>query len=113
MVGYGPLKSEDVLAFNTRAEFGRQIYNLLAKGYPRVAGLTSTEFLAHVYPLLGRVTELQSSAGARARQSRSSSSSRATSLLGPRRSASWNVARRQRCQSWTPTTSTASSRSTA
>jgi Family of unknown function (DUF5701) len=63
MVGYGPLKSEDELAFNTRAEFGRQIYNLLAKGYPRVAGLTSTEFLAHVYPLLGRVTELQGSAG--------------------------------------------------
>jgi Family of unknown function (DUF5701) len=63
MVGYGPLKSEDELAFNTRAEFGRQIYNLLAKGYPRVAGLTSTEFLAHVYPLLGHVTELQSSVG--------------------------------------------------
>lgn len=63
MVGYGPLRREDELAFNTRAEFGRQIYNLLAKGYPRVAGLTSTEFLAHVYPLLGHVTELRSSEG--------------------------------------------------
>jgi Family of unknown function (DUF5701) len=63
-VGYGPLRSEEELAFKTRAEFGRQIYNLLAKGYPRVAGLTSTEFLAHVYPLLGHVTELQSSEGA-------------------------------------------------
>jgi hypothetical protein len=63
MVGYGPLRSEEELAFNTRAEFGRQIYNLLAKGYPRVAGLTSTEFLAHVYPLLEHVTELQSSGG--------------------------------------------------
>ena len=48
----------DQLAFGVRAEFGRQIYNLLAKGYPRVAGLTSTEFLAHIYPLLSRVTEL-------------------------------------------------------
>lgn len=48
----------DQVAFDVRAEFGRQIYNLLAKGYPRVAGLTSTEFLAHIYPLLSRVTEL-------------------------------------------------------
>jgi hypothetical protein len=61
-VGYEPLGSEDELAFEKRAEFGRQIYNLLAKGYPRVAGLTSTEFLAHVYPLLGRVAELQTPA---------------------------------------------------
>lgn len=56
----------DELAFKTRAEFGRQIYNLLARGYPRVAGLTSTDFLAHVYPLLTRVTELGTSAGSEA-----------------------------------------------
>jgi Family of unknown function (DUF5701) len=49
----------DDLAFQARAAFGRQIYNLLAKGYPRAAGLTSGEFLAHVYPLLARVTELE------------------------------------------------------
>jgi hypothetical protein len=53
----------DELAFRARAEFGRQIYNLLAKGYPRVAGLSSTEFLAHVYPLLTRVSELGTLAG--------------------------------------------------
>jgi hypothetical protein len=53
----------DQPAFQARAEFGRQIYNLLAKGYPRVAGLTSTDFLAHIYPLLGRITELEASAG--------------------------------------------------
>ena len=52
------LSLEDELAFKARAEFGRQIYNLLAKGYPRVAGLGSDEFLAHVYPLLTLVTEL-------------------------------------------------------
>lgn len=56
----------DELAFKTRAEFGRQIYNLLARGYPRVAGLTSTDFLAHVYPLLTRVTELGTSSGSEA-----------------------------------------------
>lgn len=53
----------DELAYKARAEFGRQIYNLLARGYPRVAGLSSTEFLAHIYPLLARVTELGASAG--------------------------------------------------
>jgi Family of unknown function (DUF5701) len=56
----------DEVAFRTRAEFGRQIYNLLARGYPRIAGLSSTEFLAHVYPLLARVTELDTSAGRQA-----------------------------------------------
>jgi hypothetical protein len=76
----------DELAFRARAEFGRQIYNLLAKGYPRVAGLSSTEFLAHVYPLLTRVTELGTSAGRSPEQSRSSSSSRATSHPPQKRS---------------------------
>jgi hypothetical protein len=52
------LRSEDDLAFTARAEFGRQIYNLVAKGYPKVAGLKPDQFLAHLYPLLGRVTEL-------------------------------------------------------
>jgi hypothetical protein len=49
----------DELTFKVRAEFGRQIYNLLARGYPQVAGLKTGEFLAHVYPLLGRLTELR------------------------------------------------------
>jgi Family of unknown function (DUF5701) len=62
-VGSQPPRNEDKLAFKARAEFGRQIYNLLAKGYPRVAGLKSTEFLAHVYPLLPRVTEMATSEG--------------------------------------------------
>jgi hypothetical protein len=60
-------KSEvDELAFRVRAEFGRQIYNLLAKGYPRAAGLKPGEFLAHVYPLLGRLTELRTTAARKA-----------------------------------------------
>jgi Family of unknown function (DUF5701) len=53
---------QNELAFKTRAEFGRQVYNLVAKGYPRVVGLRSDEFLAHIYPLLGRLTELEASA---------------------------------------------------
>jgi hypothetical protein len=51
------------LAFKVRAEFGRQVYNLLARGYPRVAGLEPGQFLAHVYPLLGRLSELRTMAG--------------------------------------------------
>jgi hypothetical protein len=58
-----PHSDEDELGFKARAEFGRQIYNLLAKGYPRVAGLTTAEFLAHIYPLLAHVSELGASAG--------------------------------------------------
>jgi Family of unknown function (DUF5701) len=57
------LREDDDLAFKVRAEFGRQIYNLLAKGYPSVTGLKADEFLAHVYPLLGRVGELETSDG--------------------------------------------------
>jgi Family of unknown function (DUF5701) len=50
------------LAFKTRAEFGRQIYNLLARGYPRVAGLSRGEFLANVYPLLTWLADLRAPA---------------------------------------------------
>jgi hypothetical protein len=82
------LRSEDDLAFTARAEFGRQIYNLVAKGYPRVAGLKPDQFLAHLYPLLGRVTELAYSAQEETDASRSSSSSRAISRAVARRSRS-------------------------
>jgi Family of unknown function (DUF5701) len=44
-------------------EFDRQVDNLIAKGYPRVAGMEDVEFLAHIEPLATCLAELGSSNG--------------------------------------------------
>ena len=48
-----------------RAEFDRQVENLIARGYPEVADMAPVEFLAHIDPLADRITELASSNGRR------------------------------------------------
>ncbi len=41
----------DVPAFDAAAEFDRQVATLVAKGYPNLAGLSGTEFVARLAPL--------------------------------------------------------------
>lgn len=48
----------------TAAEFDRQLENLLAKGYPRVVGLTVEEFTKRVEPLRVTAARLEDSGGA-------------------------------------------------
>jgi hypothetical protein len=48
---------------SVRAEFDRQVENLITKGYPRLAGMRPVEFLARVDPLADRISELAGSNG--------------------------------------------------
>jgi hypothetical protein len=41
-----------------RKEFNRQVENLVQKGYPKVAGVKSEEFVKHIEPLKERIREL-------------------------------------------------------
>ncbi len=41
-----------------RQEFDRQVENFLQKGYPKVAGIKTDEFMKHIEPLQERITEL-------------------------------------------------------
>lgn len=44
-------------SFNAEMEFDRQVGNLVTKGYPALAGLTTEEFTAQVAPLRGPAAE--------------------------------------------------------
>jgi hypothetical protein len=57
-MGSRTLKKDDELAAEAESEFGRQVDNLIAKGYPAVAGLEPAEFLVHVEPLAAQIQEL-------------------------------------------------------